>query len=100
MVIEDLDELRALCEHGISLNECDLATAVPGLLDEIDRLGKLVVLHERYELFLSDANEGPIGMAYVHGWSCPQKDIEQGERFRQEIAELARVKPMGRNDAD
>lgn len=38
-----LDSLRAMCDHGIGLNECDLASAVPGLLDEIDRLARLIV---------------------------------------------------------
>lgn len=31
-------QLRAMCKDGISLNECDLAAAVPGLLDRLEHL--------------------------------------------------------------
>ena len=50
---------------------------------------KLVRLLGEYIQFLNDANEGPIGLAHVHGWRCPQTDIDRGVEYRQSITELA-----------
>lgn len=38
MTDDELTAIRAMCTHGISLNECALASSVPALLDEVERL--------------------------------------------------------------
>lgn len=43
---------------------------------------------DEYIAFLDEANHVPVSVAYVHGWRCPQKDIDKGERLRMEIAKL------------
>ena len=46
----DLEPLKAMCTDGISLNECDLAMAVPGLIAEIESLRQaLAVWSDRPE---------------------------------------------------
>ncbi len=35
-----------------------------------------------YVEFLNTANEGPITMAYVHGWRCPEADVQKGQELR------------------
>lgn len=35
-IISDITQLREMCKDGISLHECDLAAAVPGLLDRFE----------------------------------------------------------------
>ena len=49
---------------------------------------KLIKKYDEYIAFLHEAMESPISMARVHGWSCPQKDIDKGEQFRKEISDL------------
>ena len=46
---------------------------------------------DEYIEFLGKANAGPISNAFVHGWRCPQEDIDTGERLRKEIAELRKA---------
>lgn len=56
---------------------------------EKKNLQNLVRLLEEYIAFLAEANEGPLQMAWVHGWRCSDADFERGKEFRQEIVEAA-----------
>lgn len=49
---------------------------------------------DNYIDFLNKANNGPISIAHVHGWRCPQDDISTGERLRDEI-EMMRKSVFG-----
>ncbi len=55
---------------------------------ERDRLRRLVAELDAYIEFMVKANEAPISNAWIHGWRCPQEDIDKGAQFRQRIAAL------------
>ena len=48
----------------------------------------LIKLYEGYIEFLGNANQGAVTMAYVHGWRCPQEDIDKGLEYRKRISAL------------
>ena len=43
---------------------------------------------DEYLAFLDKANKGPIIIAHVHGWRCPQQDIDKSKQLRDEIEQL------------
>ena len=49
---------------------------------------KLINKLDEYIVFLNNVNEGPISLAWIHGWKCPKEDIEKGKQLRKEIEEL------------
>lgn len=51
------------------------------LIDELDA----------YIAWLNEANNGPISLAYAHGWRCPQSDIDKGKQFRERISKLRQL---------
>ena len=52
------------------------------------RIKELTELYDEYLAFLYEANRGPVGMAYVHGWRCPDEDVKKGQEYRDRIASL------------
>src|ERR1039458_1470315 len=54
--------------------------ALPKLLDDIEKARSLVALHEEYEQFLNEANEGPLSLASIHGWRCPEAEFRSEGR--------------------
>ena len=62
--------------------------ALPKLLNDIEKARSLVALHEEYEQFLNEANEGPLSLASIHGWRCPEAEFQRGLDYRQQIAAL------------
>lgn len=58
---------------------------------QVVHLHALVAELDAYVDFLNEANRGPISLASVHGWRCPQADIDKGVAFRQRIRELHEI---------
>lgn len=54
-------------------------------------LEALINEYEAYLEFLNEANEGPIGIAYVHGWRCPEVEVQRGKDFRLRLIELRKA---------
>lgn len=52
------------------------------------RVWALVEELDAYIEFLNTANEGPITMAHLHGWRCPEADVARGKEFRKRIGLL------------
>ena len=46
---------------------------------------KQVEIYGEYLDCLNKSNMGAITMAWVHGWRCPQEDIDKGEEFRKRL---------------
>lgn len=49
--------------------------------------------YEGYLAFLDQANNSPIMMAFVHGWRCPDADVEQGKAWRDRLTALRAPEP-------
>jgi len=49
---------------------------------------KLNKEYEEYLNFLKKSEEGVYGLAYVHGWRCPQEIVNEGEERRKRIDKL------------
>lgn len=56
--------------------------------NELSCYEELVAKYDEYLAFLNDANEGPIMMAYAHGWRCSPRLVDKGREFRVEIERL------------
>lgn len=82
--IDIIDELKLLNRFVDPRPGMTISRAI----DKIDALRELVKKLDEYIAFLDKANAGPISNAFVHGWRCPQKDIETGDRLRKEIEAL------------
>ncbi len=59
---------------------------------KLDKKDLLIAKLEEYLQFINEANEAPISNAYIHGWRCPEEDIEKGKKFREEIKQLKNIK--------
>lgn len=38
-----------------------------------------------YVAFLEKADKMPYDMALIHGWRCPDEDVERGKQFREKL---------------
>ncbi|MDZ4341324.1 MAG: hypothetical protein U1E51_02670 [Candidatus Binatia bacterium] len=90
--IKELDESLEFWKR-----ETRLATAGLNLAEEkvkelkalLEKTGKL---YDEYIDFLHKANESPITTAFVHGWRCPEEDLQKGEQYKREIAALRQIR--------
>ena len=57
--------------------------------DEIERLQSLVTAYTEYTKLLVESERSLIGLAYVHGYRCPESLARRGEKLRQKIKELS-----------
>ena len=48
----------------------------------------LITELQGYVKFLNEVNENPIAIATIHGWICPQEDMDKGIEFREKIQQL------------
>jgi len=48
----------------------------------------VIIELQQYIKFINEANENPINIAALHGWKCPQEDIDKGIEFRDKIEQL------------
>ena len=60
-------------------------------MDALERETELRKCWEEYAKFLSTTMDGPVGVAHVHGWGCPEADVERGQELRDRIAALAPI---------
>lgn len=61
------------------------------LYDKINIYNQLINKFDEYLNFLNEANNGPINIAWIHGWRCSKDDIEKGENLRKEIENLKKL---------
>ena len=49
---------------------------------------ELVETYDEYISLLAESEKGLIGLAYVHGYRCPDELVKRGEKLRAKIVEL------------
>jgi len=67
-------------------------THIPLEIDDVihnpEKYNALSIIQKEYIDFLNKANEAPISMAWIHGWRCPQEDIDKGNELREKIKQI------------
>jgi hypothetical protein len=49
---------------------------------------KLIAAYDEYIKLLEESEKGMIGLAYVHGYRCPENLVSRGAELREKIARL------------
>ncbi len=74
-------------DNNLSIN--NLSIKIRNLdLEEMDKINALIDKFDEYITFLDRSSQGPVSVAYAHGWKCDQVTIDKGEALRAEIEEL------------
>lgn len=60
-------------------------TRRPRLVDVTNAVKDREALWREYHEWLGKANQGPITLAIVHGWSCPTEDVARGRDYRKRL---------------
>ena len=60
----------------------DIRTELLSRLSEGQKAIAKVEIFKQYIEFLNKCANGVYGIAHVHGWRCPQEDIDKGIEFR------------------
>ncbi len=56
-------------------------------IQEGEKAIKKIEIYKQYLECLNKSNSGAFIMAHIHGWKCPQEDIDKGIEFRRLLEE-------------
>lgn len=64
---------------------CPDCAELAALTSKIEALERQIALWKEYHAFLNKSMEGPIALAWIHGWRCPDDEVKKGADFRAKL---------------
>ena len=95
-VDEHWDKTAAVGQHtdGTAVPSASIPT------EPTDSRDELVRELEDYILFVDRGNKDAIGLAWVHGWRCPQQILDEGDARRSSLNQLREMVARERANRD